>query len=57
LKDLGYDHVGIDQLVQLKNHGVSADYIRDVRAKGYKDLTIDQLIEMRMHGIPKKGIV
>jgi hypothetical protein len=41
----------------MRNHGVTAEWIRNVREHGYKDLTVDQLIEMRSHGVPGKGVV
>lgn len=47
---MGYDKVPLHQLVRLKDHGVSADYIRKMKDKGYADLALDEYIRMRNRG-------
>jgi len=37
--------------VAMRIHGVSPEYISQMKARGLKDLTIDQLVDMRIHGI------
>ena len=39
------------QLLQLHNHGVTLDYIRDVRRAGYSDLRAQDYIDLRNHGV------
>jgi hypothetical protein len=50
VKSLGYTPT-IDQLVTMRIHGVTPEYIRDLQARGMKNLTIDQLVSLKIHGI------
>jgi len=57
LKELGYDKLSVDQYIDLRNHGVSADFIREVQKQGYKNATVDELIRMRSRGISSKSVL
>jgi beta-lactamase regulating signal transducer with metallopeptidase domain len=46
----GLNDLTVDELVALKSQGVTAAYIRDMRATGL-DPSVDQIIAMRVHGI------
>ena len=35
----------------MRIHGVSPDYVRDLKALGYDHVPIDKLVEMRIHGV------
>ncbi len=50
LKNLGY-HATADDLITMRIHGVTIEYIHDLRSKGLKDLSIDQLVSLKIHGI------
>jgi hypothetical protein len=39
-------------LVQLRNHGISPEYLRDTTALGY-DFTTDELIQLKNHGVDR----
>ena len=44
-----YSNVAIDQLVRLKDHGVSASYIRRMKDKGF-DVSLDEYVRLRDRG-------
>lgn len=39
------------QLIEMRIHGVSLDYVRQMQTSGYKDLTARDYVEMRIHGV------
>lgn len=43
-------------LVQLKMHDVTPEYIESVRQAGYADVTIKQVVQMKIHGITQAYI-
>ena len=46
----GYDRVAVEQLIRLRDHGVSAPYIQKMRDRGYSNLSLDELINLRDRG-------
>ena len=44
-------NLALDDVVRLKDHGVSPEYIADMKEVGVKDLTLDQLVRLKDHGI------
>lgn len=54
LAALGYTALTVDQLVALKNNGVTPSFIRDLRSAGYNDLKIEELIRLARHGVTAK---
>jgi beta-lactamase regulating signal transducer with metallopeptidase domain len=48
---LGYRNITLDKLIQMKEHGVTAEYIVSFRKMGYTNLTPDQAIELMDHGV------
>jgi hypothetical protein len=48
---LGYPHAPPDQLIALRIHGITPEYIEGLRSKGLQNLTLDQLISLRIHGV------
>ena len=51
LKELGYDRLAIEDLRRMKDHGVSAAFIRELRELGYNNLPIEQLVRLKDHGV------
>jgi len=46
----GYRNLSVDQFIALKIHGVTGEYIRQIRAAGLQ-LTPDELAAFRIHGV------
>jgi hypothetical protein len=51
LRSLGYQNPTPDELVAMRIHGVSPEYISNLKSRGMKDLSIDQLVSLRIQGI------
>jgi hypothetical protein len=50
LRDAGLN-ASIRDLIQLRTHGVTLDYIREGRQAGYQNLTAEDFIQLRIHGV------
>jgi len=48
---LGFQNLTLDKLIEMKEHGVTADFILGLRKLGYTDFTPNQAIELRDHGV------
>jgi len=44
-------HASIRDLLDMRNHGIDAAYLRNVRAAGYRDFEARDLIDLRNHGV------
>lgn len=53
---LGYRNISLDKLIQMKEHGVTAEYILSLRKMGYTNITPDQAIKLRDHGVDAEYI-
>jgi beta-lactamase regulating signal transducer with metallopeptidase domain len=51
----GYRNLTVDQLIRLKEHGVTGEYIRQIRAAG-QELSADDLVRFREHGVTPEFI-
>lgn len=40
-----------EELIQMRTHGVTLEYVDDVRRSGYADLRAHDLIDLRVHGV------
>jgi beta-lactamase regulating signal transducer with metallopeptidase domain len=47
----GFRNLTIDQLIDLKTHGVTPEFARGVQQAGYADVKPEQLIKLRDHGV------
>ncbi len=50
-KRWAWDSPDADQLIALRVHDVTPEYIAEMKSRGLKNLTIDRLVELKMHGI------
>ena len=53
---LGYKDLTVDQLITLKIHGVTSDYVRQLQAAGLK-LKVDEIVNFAIHGAEPADIV
>lgn len=51
LRRLGYTNLSVDQLIELKSHGVSIDFIEGLKREGMADLSVENLLKLRSHGV------
>jgi len=51
----GYRNLSVDDLIALKQHGVTPAYIRSIEAAGYKP-NVDDLVAMAIHGVTPEYI-
>ena len=47
----GYGDLSVDDIIALKNRGVSADFLRGIARSGWGRLTTQQLIDLRTRGV------
>lgn len=47
----GYTGLSVDELVELKTHGVTLEYIREMNALFNKKLSVETLAGMKIHGV------
>jgi hypothetical protein len=50
LRSVGYDNLSLKKLVDLRVHGVTPEYIKEMRAAGFKE-SLDRFAEMHMFGV------
>jgi sporulation protein YlmC with PRC-barrel domain len=55
MKSVGLGNLDVDQLVSLKIQGVTADYVREIRASGFNP-DVDELISMKIQGVTPQYI-
>lgn len=51
LADAGYNDLSVDEIIDLKNNGVSAAYLAGMNQAGWGRLTTRQLIDLRNQGV------
>ena len=47
----GYGDLPVDDIISLKNHGLSPDFLRGVSQSGWGKLTVQELIDLRQRGV------
>jgi len=50
----GYRDLSVDEIIELKNHGVDANYIREMSDNGWGKLNTSQLVQLKTHGVSGK---
>lgn len=52
LADAGYTNISVDEIIELKQNGVSPEYIRDMLHAGFGTLSPKELISLKSQGVP-----
>ena len=47
----GFHHLTVDELIQLKIHGVTPEFATSIKSAGYKDVTAQELVQLAIHGV------
>ena len=50
MRQLGHA-VPVAELVRMRDHGVSVEFVRELAALGYPKLSVDALVRLRDHGV------
>ena len=53
LKSVGYDNLSLKKLVDLRVHGVTPEYIKEMRSAGFNE-SLDRFAEMHMFGVTQE---
>jgi beta-lactamase regulating signal transducer with metallopeptidase domain len=48
----GYNDLSVDDIIELKNHGVNAAYITGIKESGWTKLNAKQIIQLRSNNVP-----
>ena len=51
LRRLGYTNLSVDDLIELKSHGVSPEFVEGLKEQGLANLSVEQLVKLRSHGV------
>jgi hypothetical protein len=51
LAELGYRNLSVDQLIEMRNHGVSPGYLKGLKALGYQLPSVETAIRLVDHGV------
>jgi beta-lactamase regulating signal transducer with metallopeptidase domain len=46
-----FQHLGVDKLIECRDHGVTPEFIAGFRQMGYKHIPVDKAIELADHGV------
>jgi len=46
-----FANLTLDQLIELRTHGVDPDFIKEMREAGLGDLSFEQMLEASIHGV------
>jgi len=55
-KTLGYTDISADQLDKLRDHGVTAEFIKELYQSGYRDISLEKALQLKDHGVSPEFI-
>lgn len=56
MTSLGYINLSVDDFIALKNHGVTPQLVRELKAQGYDKVTVEQLLRLASTGVSTQFI-
>jgi hypothetical protein len=56
LAAVGYTNLTVDQMIEMRNHGVSAGFVRELKALGYQLPSVEMAMRLVDHGVSIKFI-
>jgi beta-lactamase regulating signal transducer with metallopeptidase domain len=51
MASVGFRNLTVDELIDLKTHGVTPEFVRSLQQAGYTSIKPEQLIKLREHGV------
>jgi len=55
MKSVGFDHLDVDELVSMKIQGVTAEYVKQIRAAGFNP-GVEEIVGMKIQGVTPEYI-
>ena len=53
---MGHKNLALNDVVRMRIHGVTAQYVKELRDLGYNNVSVDDLVRMRIHGVTPEFI-
>ena len=53
---VGYTNLTVDELIAIKDHGVTPDFVREIQAAGFAHPDLEELIRTKDHGVDPEFI-
>ncbi len=50
-RDMGYPRIPVEDLVQLRIHGVTTEFVNQLRGMGYGRAGVSDLVQLQIHGV------
>ena len=51
MKEIGFKELTLEELEGLKIHGVSAEYVDQLKKAGYNNLSAEEITDAKIHGL------
>ena len=53
MKELGFKDLTLQQIVRLRDHGITPGFVNHAKARGYKPESVDDLVRLKNGGLWK----
>ena len=51
MKKLGFDNLSLEELMDMKIHGISAGFVAEMQKAGYDNLTAEEITDAKIHNL------